>query len=98
MASPDLLLLALSPHAVERTRKLSAEGTVPPAQLDDLEGQLRRAFAERQAVEERLAALRAGARSSEVKAALARSSSAHAALAAIDERLQHFTLKSPIAG
>jgi HlyD family secretion protein len=84
--------------ALERIRRLRVEGTVPPAQLDDVRGQFERAQAERQAAEERLAALRAGARSQEIRAALARSAQAHAALDAADVRLLRFTLKSEIAG
>jgi len=84
--------------SLDRVKKLRAEGTVPPAQVDDVAGQYQRARAERQAAEERLAALRAGARSQEVKAALARSSQAHAALDAADARLTRFVLKSEIAG
>jgi HlyD family secretion protein len=83
---------------VERLRKLRAEGTIPPAQLEDVEGQAQRATAERQAAEERLAALRAGARSQELKAALARASQAHAALDAADARLARFVLQAPIDG
>ncbi|MGZ6142337.1 MAG: HlyD family secretion protein [Myxococcales bacterium] len=84
--------------SLERVRKLRAEGTVPPSQLDEVEGQFQRATAERQAAEERLAALKAGARSQEVKAALARSSQAHAALDAEEARLSRFVLRSEIAG
>jgi len=84
--------------SAERMRKLRAEGTVPPAQAEEVEGQFQRAIAERQAAEERLAALRAGARSQELKAALARSSQAHAALDAADARLERFVLKAPIEG
>jgi HlyD family secretion protein len=85
-------------ESVERARKLRAEGTIPPAQLDELEGQLARAHAERQAVEERVAGLKAGARSQELKAALARDSQAHAALAAAEARLARFALSAPIDG
>jgi HlyD family secretion protein len=84
--------------ALARTRRLRAEGTVPPAQLEDIEGRFKRAAAERQVAEERLAALRAGARSQEVKAALARAEQAHAALDAADARLARFVLKAPIEG
>lgn len=83
---------------LERTKKLRTDGTVPAAQLDEAQGQFDRAQADRQAAEERLAALRAGARSQEVKTALARSSQAHAALDAEDERLARFTLKAEIGG
>ena len=84
--------------SLERTKKLRTGNTVPQAQLDEIEGQFERAQAERQAAEERLAALRAGARSQEVKAALARSSQAHAALDAEEARLSRFTLRAEIGG
>ena len=84
--------------SLERTRKLRSEGTVPPSQLDEISGQYERARAERQAAEERLLALRAGARSQEIRAALARSSQAHSALEAADARLARFVLRSEIAG
>jgi len=83
---------------LERTRKLRAEGTLPPSQLDEVQGQFDRARAERQAVEERLLALRAGARSQEIRTAIARSSQAHAALDAADARLARFTLRAEIGG
>ena len=82
----------------QRIRKLRQEGTVPPSQLDEISGQYQRAEAERQAAEERLAALKAGARSQELRAALARSSQAHAALEAADARLTRFVLHAQIAG
>ncbi|HZR10253.1 MAG TPA: HlyD family efflux transporter periplasmic adaptor subunit [Myxococcales bacterium] len=84
--------------SLERIRKLRADGTVPPSQLDDARGQYDRAHAERQAAEERLAALRSGARSQEIRAALARSSQAHASLDAADARLQKFVLRADIPG
>ena len=84
--------------AFERTRKLSSEGTVPASRLEETKGQADRTRAERQAAEERLQALRAGARSQEVRAAIARSSQAHAALEAADARLARFVLRSEIGG
>jgi HlyD family secretion protein len=89
---------ATSRDSVERLRRLRAEGTIPPAQLDAAEGAYAKAVAERQAAEERLAALRAGARSQELRAALARSSQARAALEAEDARLARFKLAAPISG
>jgi HlyD family secretion protein len=83
---------------LERTRKLAAQGTVSPAQLEDARGQHERARAERQAAEERLQALRSGARSQEIRAALARSSQAHAALDAAEARLSRFALRADAAG
>ncbi len=84
--------------SLERMKQLRADGTVPPSQLDDVHGQHDRAVAERQAAEERLAALKAGARSQELRAALARSSQAHAALDAADARLTRFVLRAEIGG
>jgi HlyD family secretion protein len=84
--------------SLERMRKLRGEGTVPPSQLDEIRGQYDRAKAERQALEERLAALRAGARSQEIRAALARSSQTHAALDAQDARLAKFVLRAEVGG
>ncbi len=84
--------------SLERIRKLSAEGTVPPSQLEQAQGQYDRARAERQAAEERVAALKSGARSQEVRMALARSSQAHAALDAADARLSRFVLQADQAG
>lgn len=89
---------AILTDALERIRKLRAEGTVPPAQLEEAQGQHERTVAERQAAEERLAALKAGARAQEVKVALARSSQAHAALDAEDARLARFVLRAGMAG
>jgi len=83
---------------LERTRKLRDEGTVPPSQLEQVQGQRDRAVADRQAAEQRLLALLAGARSQEVKAALARSWQAHAALDAEEARLSRFTLRAEIGG
>ena len=87
-----------SSDALERSRKLRAQGTVPPAQLEQAQGQRDRAVAERQAAEERLAALKAGARSQEVKTALARAAQARAALDAEDARLARFVLRAEIGG
>jgi HlyD family secretion protein len=83
---------------LERTKKLVQDNTVPPAQMEQVHGQYDRAVADRQAADERLAALRAGARSQEVRAALARSSEAHASLVAEEARLQRFTLRAELAG
>lgn len=85
-------------EAAARVRKLRADGAVAPAQLEDAEGALRRASAERQVSAERLQGLKRGSRSQEVRAAQARADAAHAALAAEEARLQRFSLASPIAG
>lgn len=87
-----------STDSLGRIRQLRAEGTVPPSQLDEAQGRHDHALADRQAAEEHLAALKAGARSQEVKMALARSSQAHAELDAEDARLARFVLRAEIAG
>lgn len=81
-----------------RTRRLAAQGAVATAGLDDLDAQLTRTGAERAAQEERLALLHAGARPQEIDAAQARVRAAEAALAAEDERLTRYTLRSPLDG
>jgi HlyD family secretion protein len=81
-----------------RIRELAASGTVPPQQLDEIEGQLARAKADREAAEQRLLSLRAGARRDELKAARARADSAEAALALVDTRLGKYVVKAPVAG
>src|SRR5262249_29092239 len=84
--------------AHERTQKLQAEGTLPISRLEETKGQMERTRADRQAAEEHLQALRAGARSQEVRAAIARSSQAHAALDAGDARLARLGLGAEVPG
>lgn len=81
-----------------RAQGLTAQGALPTAGLDDLEAQRARARGERGALEERLAALRSGARSQEVSAAQARVDAAEAALAAEEARLLRFTLRASLGG
>src|SRR3954452_9509325 len=71
----------------QRARTLRAAGAATPQQLDDAEGALSRATAEREATEHRLAVTRAGARSQEIRGAQARLEAARAALALADARL-----------
>jgi ABC-type multidrug transport system fused ATPase/permease subunit len=81
-----------------RARGLAAQGAVPTAGLDDLEAQRARAMGERGALEERLAALRSGARTQEVSAARARLEAAESVLAAEDARLARHTLRAQLGG
>lgn len=85
-------------QTAERDRTLRAANAIPQAALDAAEGRLQQATADRQGAEAKLASLVAGARSQELEAALARSSQAHAALAAEQERLDRFVLRAPVAG
>jgi HlyD family secretion protein len=82
----------------QRARTLSAAGASTPQQLDDAEGALSRATAQREAIEQRLAATRAGARSQEIRAAQARLDAARAALALADARLADHVLRAPMDG
>ena len=82
----------------QRARQLRATHAIPQEQLDQAEGALRRATAEREAAEQRLAALRAGSRRQEIRAAQARLTAAQAALALEDARLAEYTLRAPIDG
>jgi HlyD family secretion protein len=82
----------------QRARTLHAAGASTPQQLDDAEGALSRATAEREANEQRLAVTRAGARSQEIRGAQARLDVARAALALSDARLGDHVLRAPMDG
>lgn len=85
-------------RSLERSQRLAAQGAVPVAGIDDLEAQRARARGERGALEERLAAMRNGARSQELAAAQARVDAAAAALSAEEARLARYTLRAQHAG
>jgi HlyD family secretion protein len=79
-------------------RKLQGEGALTTADLDRAEGDLARASNERQALQQRLALARKGARPEEIARARTRARSAESAVALEDERLARYTLTSLIAG
>jgi HlyD family secretion protein len=81
-----------------RERTLVEKGAIAPAALDDVEGQLARASAERDALDHNLKLLRQGARREDVSVADARAQAASAALELNDERLIRHELHSPIRG
>jgi HlyD family secretion protein len=83
---------------VARERTLVDKGAIAPASLDNLEGQLARASAEREALEHNLKLLRQGARHEDVSVAEARAEAATAALEMNDARLERHQLRSPIRG
>lgn len=83
---------------LERERALLANGAVARAGVDDLQGALERASAERESLEHTLQLTRQGARREDVSVAEARARSAEAAVALDDERLQRHELRSPIRG
>lgn len=81
-----------------RQRRLLASGAATQASVDQLDAELTRASAHREAIQNQLGALRSGARAQELLAAEARVDAARAALAAIEERLSRHRLSTPIAG
>lgn len=83
---------------LKRQQALLAQGALPPSALDDTAAQLRSTSERRRASEERLLALRNGARGDEIAAAVARVQGAQAALAAEQARLTRYELRSPAAG
>jgi HlyD family secretion protein len=83
---------------LDREKTLHAQGAAPAATIDDLTAQLQSTSEKRRALEQRLKALRGGARSDELDAADARVAGAQAAIALVDARLARFALASPAAG
>ena len=81
-----------------RQRTLLEKGVIAAAAVDDIEGQLARAIAEREALEHSLKLLRQGARQEDVSVAEARAQAAVTALELNDARLVRHELKSPIRG
>jgi HlyD family secretion protein len=92
-ASEDLLVKSLA-----REKALFARNASTEAAVEDLEGRLERAVAERQSFEQRLALLRRGSRSEDVTAAEARAASAVAAVKLEEERLERHVLVAPVEG
>jgi HlyD family secretion protein len=81
-----------------RDRGLVEKGAVAAAVLDDVEAQLARSSAERDALEHNLKLLRQGARREDVSVAAARAQAAGAALELNDARLARHELRAPISG
>jgi multidrug resistance efflux pump len=79
---------------LERQRSLTTRGVAPPSTAEDLERQLSQAQAQREAIQQRLALVRHGARSQEVEAAEARVAAANAALASVDAQLSRYELRA----
>lgn len=83
---------------LSRETALLRHGATTRALVDDLEGQLRRASAERQSIEQNLRALQRGARSEEIAGAQARVDAATAALKLEEARLERHLLNAPATG
>jgi HlyD family secretion protein len=81
-----------------RERLLLEKGVIAAAAVDEVEGQLARAIAEREASEHNLKLLRQGARREDVLVADARADAATTAVELNDARLARHELRSPLAG
>jgi len=92
-ASEDLLRKNL-----DRERALRARNASTDAAVEDLEGRLAQATAQRQAMDQKLAEVRRGSRAQELSAAEARLAAATAAVKLEDERLARHTLVAPVLG
>jgi HlyD family secretion protein len=88
----------LQRSTAERTRTLFADGALPKAELDKAEADLRRAVSDRQSLEQRVAALRHGARAEEITRARARVAQAQAQLALQRELLARHVVHARGAG
>ena len=92
-ASEELLM-----KQAARERTLLEKGVIAAAAVDDVEGRLARARAERESLEHSLKLLRQGARHEDVAVAVARAHAAAAAVELNDARLVRHELRAPISG
>ncbi len=81
-----------------RETTLVSQSALAQSVVDNTSAEVQSTVERRRGLEERLKALRSGARGDEIAAALARVQSATAALAAQDARLTRYTLVNPAAG
>lgn len=89
---------ALLKKNLQRQQDLVAKDAAPATSVDTLSAELSRARAERKVLEEKLSALKKGARPEELEAALARVEAAQSALALEEERLRRYHLKAASSG
>lgn len=92
-ATEDLLVKSLA-----REKELRARNASTDAAVEDLQGRLDRSTAERQSLEQKLALLRRGSRSEELRAAEARLASAGSQVKLEEERVQRHELVAPANG
>jgi len=83
---------------LKRQQSLFSQNALSQSAVDDTAAQLRATSERRRAAEERLLALRNGARGDEIAAAVARVQGAQAALAGEQARLERYALRSPAPG
>ncbi|HLV21438.1 MAG TPA: HlyD family efflux transporter periplasmic adaptor subunit [Polyangiaceae bacterium] len=89
---------ALLASKADRERRLAAAGVTTPAALDEIEGQLARESAEREALEQQLLLLRQGSRVEEREGAVHRARAASVTAELERLRLLRHELRSPVAG
>jgi HlyD family secretion protein len=82
----------------QRMRKLYEGQAAPPSSVDQLEADLGRATAQREALEQNLSALRHGARPQEIGMALNRLASAEAEVALEETRIKRYALRADSPG
>lgn len=83
---------------LERERALLASGAVAPATVDDLNNELARVTAEREALEQNLKLLERGARNEDVVLAKARAQASEANVTLQQQRLDYYQLRSAVNG
>lgn len=83
---------------IERERELNRRGVTPDARLEEMEGQLTRAVAEREVLQSVLSEQQRGARPEERDVASRRAAAARASVTLDDLRLERRELRAPVDG
>jgi HlyD family secretion protein len=101
-AEADIAALAAQEQtlgrSLERQSRLQAVGASPESVIDSVSAELRTTSERRRALEQRLKALRGGARAEELAAAAAHVDAAKASLHVLDTRLSRYAIAAPAAG
>jgi HlyD family secretion protein len=83
---------------LDREQQLLATGATPRVISEDLQSQLERAVAQRHELEQALKLTLRGARKEEVAHANAQAKASMASVDALEQRLNHYVLETPLAG
>lgn len=101
-AEADIAAIAAQQQEVatqlRRQSALYASGAAPEATVDNLKAELSALGERKRGLEQRLKAVRAGARADEIVVAQARADAARASLALTEAKLARYALRSPTAG
>lgn len=89
---------AVLAKSFDRESRLRAGGASTDVLVDDLQGRLERASAERQSLDQRLIGLRRGARTQEIDVATAQAAAADAAVKLEEDRIILHQLSAPASG